>query len=133
MTRSAYRNVLREWSAEEAPGETVAIMAVRASGAAKQSLRMSVSLLPRYGMCLEVPSPKARMHSLSANKLVLMSALSARRWALCDDVSLPRSLPAKSTKDNLPYTVELGLVWPEERVRDPTPPPPLAVDFLKTI
>ena len=50
LMRSAYRKVLRVWSADDAPGETVAIMVVLAKTEVKQSFRMRVSLEARYGM-----------------------------------------------------------------------------------
>ena len=99
--RSAYRSVLMVWSADDPPGDTVAIMVVRARLEVKQSLRIRVSLLALYGTCFELP-PRARIHSLSASKEVLISELSVLLWRLCDLVSLPLSLPAKSTRLNFP-------------------------------
>lgn len=113
--RSAYRNVFIVWSAEEAPGETVAIIVVRASDDVKQSFKIKVNFEARYGTCFEDPLSNARIHSFKANKEVLISELSVRLWRLCDFVSEPRSLPARSTRDNLPLSFPvslcLSIIW----------------------
>ena len=71
----------------------------------KQSLRIKVNLEALYGTCADPPLPlsNARMHSFKASRLLLISEDSVRRCRLCDFVSVPRSDPAKSTKDNLPF------------------------------
>ena len=95
------------WSAEDAPGETVAIIVVLARLDVKQSFRIKVSFDARYGTCLAEPRllSRALMHSFRASRDVLISELSVLLWRLWDFVSAPRSLPARSTKDNLPRSL----------------------------
>ena len=64
------------WSAEDAPGETVAIIVVRARLEVKQSFRIKVSLEARYGTCFDEPPPSALIHSFKAKSDVLISELS---------------------------------------------------------
>ena len=112
LMRSAYRKVLRVWSADDAPGETVAIMVVLAKTEVKQSFRMRVSSEARYGTCLLLPLlllSRAHTHSFKARSDVLISALSVRRWVLCDFVSFPRSLPARSTGESFPLSLPVAL------------------------
>mmetsp|Transcript_2395 Transcript_2395/g.7444 ORF Transcript_2395/g.7444 Transcript_2395/m.7444 type:complete len:239 (+) Transcript_2395:651-1367(+) len=77
LTRSAYLSVLRVCSHELEQGDTFAIMTVRARLPTKESRRTDVSLDPRNGTCPASIS-KARMHSFSASRLLLISAPSRR-------------------------------------------------------
>ena len=88
-------------SHEPVAGEMLAIITVRESPR-NESLSTSVSLLPRNGTWLE-PMSSARMHSLSARSDLLISAPSSRVWRSFWSVSAPRSLPARSMKENLPW------------------------------
>lgn len=72
FTLSAYLNVLRVCSEELFEGEIFAIMTVLLFPT-RESLRTIVSLLPRKGLC-DFFMSKARMHSLSASKDLLISA-----------------------------------------------------------
>jgi hypothetical protein len=89
------------------PSETVAIIVVLAKAEVKQSFRMRVRLEARYGMCLlllHLLLSRAHAHYFNARSEVLISTLSVRRWVLCDLVSFPRSLPARSTSESFPVS-----------------------------
>ncbi len=94
-------------STEAMLGEMLAIMTVRACAPTKESLSTAVSLLPRNGTCLASLS-SARMHSLSASRLLLISAPSSRVWRLLSYVSAPRSLPARSMNEIFPTSLPSG-------------------------
>lgn len=66
------------WSAEEAAGDTVAIITVRDFLFVNESFSTSVNFEARYGTCEEFES-NARMHSFNANRDLLISAPSMRR------------------------------------------------------
>lgn len=55
------------------------------------------------------------MHSLSANKDLLISAPSILVCRFAEEVSAPRSLPAKSINENLPWIRfkpgDLTMIW----------------------
>lgn len=70
-----------------------------------ESLRINVSFEPRNGICCS-SRPIARMHSFNANNDLLISAPSSRVCRSELIVSAPRSLPAKSIRENLPYNSE---------------------------
>ena len=74
----------------------------------KQSFKMRVSFDARYGTCFEDP-PSALIHSFNARSEVLISELSVRLCLLCDLVSDPRSLPARSTSESFPLSFLLSL------------------------
>jgi len=79
-----------------------------------------VSLEARKGTC-ELRESRARMHSLSAKRLVLMEAPSMRRCLLLLWQSAARSEPAKSTKSSFPYVFPLvffTLIWQMAWERD---------------
>lgn len=63
----------------------------------KDSLRTIVSLLPLNGRCYLAES-NALIHSLSANRDLLISAPSCLVYQLVSLTSLPLSFPAKSIK-----------------------------------
>ena len=67
-----------------APGETVAIIVVRASLEVKQSLRIKVNFEALYGTCAVPPLllSNARIHSFNASKLLFISEDSVRLWRL---------------------------------------------------
>lgn len=88
-------------STQLAVGEMLAIMTVRAVSPTKLSRSTAVSLLPLNGTWRASLS-RALMHSLSASRLLLISAPSRRVWRLLSNVSAPRSLPARSMKLILP-------------------------------
>mmetsp|Transcript_585 Transcript_585/g.2266 ORF Transcript_585/g.2266 Transcript_585/m.2266 type:complete len:322 (+) Transcript_585:785-1750(+) len=100
LTRYAYRSVLSVCSHDPVAGDTLAIITVR-EFPMNESRSTSVSFEPRNGTW-PVPRSSARMHSFSANRLLLISAPSIRVWRSFSDVSAPRSLPARSMKENLP-------------------------------
>jgi hypothetical protein len=93
---------------DETAGETVAIIVVLAKLDVKQSLRIRVSFDALYGTCFGFPRPQSRalIHSFNARSDVLISELSVRLWRSCDLVSDPRSLPARSTSDSFPLSLE---------------------------
>lgn len=101
LTRFAYRKVFRVCSHEFRPGDIIAIMHVLLFSPMNESRSTWVNLLTRNGKCV-LCLPKARMHSFSANRDLLISAPSIRVCRLADDVSAPRSFPAKSMNENLP-------------------------------
>mmetsp|Transcript_26562 Transcript_26562/g.68982 ORF Transcript_26562/g.68982 Transcript_26562/m.68982 type:complete len:300 (-) Transcript_26562:991-1890(-) len=101
FTRSAYRNVFIVWSVHDTLGPTQAIIATRLRGRTKESRRTMVNFEARNGTCASFVA-RPRMHSLSANKLLLISADSVRSCRLWLRVSWPRSLPARSTNERLP-------------------------------
>mmetsp|Transcript_29748 Transcript_29748/g.59716 ORF Transcript_29748/g.59716 Transcript_29748/m.59716 type:complete len:275 (+) Transcript_29748:244-1068(+) len=101
FTRSAYRSVLMVWSADQAAGLTAATITVMAFFEVKDAFSTCVSFDARNDTCC--PSVcMARMHSLRASKLLLISAPSVRSCRLWLLVSCPRSLPARSTTDSIP-------------------------------
>ena len=76
----------------------------------KLSLRTCVNFEALKGTCVSgfvFFSSKALIHSFKANKDLLISAPSALRCLLLLWVSWALSEPAKSTKDNLPYSSSL--------------------------
>ena len=103
LTLYAYLRVLSVCSQLPVAGETLAIITVRLSPM-NESRRTSVSFDPRNGTCPD-PRSSARMHSFSASKDLLISAPSMRVWRSFSEVSAPRSEPAKSMKENLPWTI----------------------------
>ena len=103
LTLYAYLRVLSVCSQLPVAGETLAIITVRLSPM-NESRRTSVSFDPRNGTCPD-PRSSARMHSFSASKDLLISAPSMRVWRSFSEVSAPRSDPAKSMKENLPWTI----------------------------
>ena len=73
----------------------------------------NVNLDARNGRCAPL-RPKARMHSFSARRLLFISAPSI---LICREaelpVSFPRSLPAKSIKENLPEQEDNRRMMPD--------------------
>ena len=65
-----------------------------------------VSLEPRNGTC-GCSAPNARMHSLSANRLLLISAPSCRVLASAACVSAPRSDPVRISHFRMPYAYDI--------------------------
>ena len=76
-------------------------MQVLAFSPMKESLRTCVSLLALKGRWAPL-RPSALMHSLRASRDLLISAPSILVCRLAEEVSAPRSLPAKSMRENLP-------------------------------
>mmetsp|Transcript_61354 Transcript_61354/g.122954 ORF Transcript_61354/g.122954 Transcript_61354/m.122954 type:complete len:251 (+) Transcript_61354:354-1106(+) len=114
FTRSAYRSVLMVWSADQAAGLTAATITVMAFFEVNDAFSTCVSFDARNDTCC--PSVcMARMHSLRASKLLLISADSVRSWRLWLFVSCPRSLPARSTKlsfpSSFPVPALLSVTW----------------------
>ena len=68
----------------------------------KESLKTMVSLEALNGTCPDLES-RALMHSLRANKLLLISAPSSLLYLLFDWQSAALSDPAKSTSKSLPH------------------------------
>ena len=102
------------WSAEELPGFIQAIITIFEDYWFKNESRNTiVSFEARKGTCPLLLS-RARMHSFSARRLLLISAPSSLRYRLFDCVSWARSDPAKSTISNLPRPLpcwSLTLIW----------------------
>ena len=96
----------------------------------KESLKTKVNLLVLKGTWWSLLpvcflTSRALIHSLSANKLLLISAPSANLFLLLLWVSVALSEPAKSTKVNLAYsssgwsislTIKLHIAWLLEEV-----------------
>lgn len=101
FTLSAYLRVFKVCSQQLLAGDTLAIIVVLLFPV-KESFKTYVNLLPLKGKCFFSRS-KALIHSLSASKLLLISAPSIFVYLLVFIVSAPLSLPAKSMKLNLPY------------------------------
>lgn len=102
---SAYLSVFNVWSLLDWLGDIVAIIHVFELPT-NESLNTIVSLLPRKGAC-PLSWSSARMHSLSANKLLLISAPSSLVFvSVLRPRSDPLSLPAKSIKLILPWMAE---------------------------
>ncbi len=76
----------------------------------KESRSTCVSLLARNGRWPPF-LPKARMHSFKASKDLLISAPSILVCLFAEDVSAPRSLPARSISENLPYRGFLAVLF----------------------
>jgi hypothetical protein len=76
-------------------------MQVLAFSPMKESLRTWVSLLALNGRWAPL-RPKALIHSLRARRDLLISAPSILVCLLAEEVSAPRSFPAKSIRENLP-------------------------------
>mmetsp|Transcript_35897 Transcript_35897/g.86411 ORF Transcript_35897/g.86411 Transcript_35897/m.86411 type:complete len:331 (-) Transcript_35897:651-1643(-) len=114
FTRYAYLKVFRECSTDPALGDRFAIIKVRQLSPTSESFRTCVSLLPRKGVWSCCWS-RARMHSLSARSDLLISAPSILVWRSVSVTSAPLSLPAKSIKENLPWTrpfwVSFKQIW----------------------
>lgn len=108
FTLSAYFNVLSVFYELALLGAMLPIMTVL-QYPVNESLRTMVSLLPRKGVWFLFWS-KARMHSLSASKLLLISAPSIlvcfSSWSAW---SAALSLPARSIKDIFPCSLFLRL------------------------
>ena len=102
-----YLKVFIVWFALWFDGETHDIIIILHKSALprKESLKTKVNLEFLKGTCCSVfpffLASKALIHSLSANNDLLISAPSANLLLSFDCVSVARSLPAKSTKDNL--------------------------------
>jgi hypothetical protein len=103
FTLSAYLRVFRVCSQQDMAGETFAIIVVFELPV-KESFRTCVNFEPRKGRCFFSRS-RARMHSLSASRDLLISAPSRRVYLFWSMVSAPRSDPAKSIKDILPKSL----------------------------
>ena len=96
FTLSAYLKVFKVCSTHELAGLIFAIIVVLLSPV-NESFKTWVSLLPLNGRCFFSRS-SALMHSLRANRLLLISAPSSLVYLFWSIVSAPRSLPAKSMK-----------------------------------
>ena len=107
LTRSAYLRVLSVCSLQFDAGEMLAIMVVLLKPT-KESFSTCVSLEPRKGVCF-LSKSRARMHSLSARRDLLISAPSILVYLSVCIVSAPRSEPAKSMKLILLYSLSLCL------------------------
>jgi hypothetical protein len=103
LTLSAYLSVLRVFSHDKDPGETLAIIVVLLFPV-RESFKTWVSLLPLKGVCFFSRS-RARMHSFKARSDLLISAPSILVYRFWSIVSAPLSLPAKSMKDILPCSL----------------------------
>ena len=109
LRRSAYRSVFRVWSADDIPGHTQAnIMILTLLLAKNESRRTIVSLLCLKGTCWPWEAYPfcesiARTHSFKPSNDLLISAPSAYLSLLLFTQSEALSLPAKSTKSNLPH------------------------------
>ena len=112
--RCAYLRVFKVWSAEEDPGLIQAIMTIlEFPGSRKESRSTIVSLEARKGTW-ELRVSRALIHSLSASRLLLISAPSIRLYRLLLWQSAARSDPAKSTINSLPAVLPeefLTLIW----------------------
>ena len=106
LTRSAYLNVLSEFSQHLSEGEQHAIMTVFDSFM-KESLKISVSLLSLNFLC-GLSISIALIHSLSASKLVFISAPSILVCLSVFYTSPALSAPAKSINDILPCVLRFG-------------------------
>lgn len=120
--------MLRECSQELNPGDIIAIIQVRLLSPINESLKTCVSLDALKGKWAPF-IPNALMHSFNASNDLLISAPSipviffklietfinytnylsnkniVRVCLLAEDVSAPRSLPAKSINENFPCTL----------------------------
>ena len=83
-------------SEEEIHGDMLPIITVKQLPI-KDSFKTIVSLLPQNGRCY-LDESKALIHSLRANKDLLISAPSYLVYLLVSLTSLPLSFPAKSIK-----------------------------------
>ena len=121
---SAYLRVFRVWSLALVPGHTQASMIIfTLSLPMKESLKTMVSLDCLKGMCTPWEAyvfywSIALKHSFKASKDLLISAPSCCLSLLLLWVSWALSLPAKSTKSNLPgvfipssWTFTLQIAW----------------------
>ena len=102
------------WSAEVDPGLIQAIITIfELSSFKNESLSTIVSFEALNGTW-ELLVSRALIHSLSANKLLLISAPSILLCLLLLCVSWALSEPARSTKSNLPTVLpepSLTLIW----------------------
>ena len=102
FSRCAYRSVFSVCSQELEPGEMVAIMDVRERLPMSDALSTLVSTVVLKGTWL-LPLSNALMHSLRANRDLLISAPSDRVWLLTiTPRSAPNSDPARSMSANWP-------------------------------
>lgn len=109
LTLSAYRRVFKVCSASLWQGDIVPIIKVL-QFPIKESFKTRVSLEPLKGVWFLLRS-KARMHSFSASKDLLISAPSIRVYLWYSTTSAPRSLPAKSINESLPAALLPTFSW----------------------
>ena len=107
LTLSAYLSVFKVCSEQLDAGEMFAIIVVLLFPT-NESLSTWVNFDPRNGVCF-LSKSRARMHSLSASRDLLISAPSIFVYLSVCIVSAPRSLPAKSMKLILLYSRPLCL------------------------
>lgn len=108
LTLSAYRKVLSVFSQQKEEGEMLPIIRLRQLPT-KLSFSTIVNLLPLNGVwCL--PRSIARMHSLSASKLLLISAPSILVCFDSSPWSLALSDPARSMKLIFEWVEDLALI-----------------------
>ena len=96
LTLSAYLSVFKVGSQQERAQDTLAIIVVLLLPV-NESFKTWVSLLPLKGKWFFLES-RARMHSLRANRLLLISAPSYLVFLPVSMTSAPLSLPARSMK-----------------------------------
>jgi hypothetical protein len=97
FTLSAYLSVFRVGSQQERAGETFAIIVVLLLPR-KESFKTWVSFDPLNGRWVLPALSRARIHSFSANRLLLISAPSYLVFLPVSITSAPRSDPARSIK-----------------------------------
>jgi len=107
FTQSEYQSVFKVCSQHPLEGDTLATMTVLHLLPVNESFRTWVNLLPQKGVCF-LSWSNALMHSLSAKRLLLISAPSNHVCLPVSLVSAPHSLPAKSIKDIFPNSLPFG-------------------------
>ena len=113
LTLSAYLRVFRVGSQQDSAGDTLAIIVVLLLPK-KESFSTWVSLDPLKGRCCFPARSRALMHSLSAKRLLLISAPSCFVFFPVSMTSAPLSEPARSMKLILLKSLPVCLI---EKVR----------------